>query len=94
MLEVTVYKRPNGVSERTVITNIRKEDVDFFQNGGYSVSVEELSTGHFVLYSTTGLLDEDGEEHEELYVVLLGQTCEDAMHELRKRVEYMLMGKL
>lgn len=91
-MKVKLYKAPNGQCEEITMNNIRSGDQKFFEDGGHSVSMEELSTGAFVLYSTTGLINEDDEEHEELYVVLNGQSCEAAMGELRKRVEWCLRG--
>ena len=44
-------------------------------------------TGDVVLYSETGMSDEDGEEIEVMYLVPQGESCEDAMSELRKLVE-------
>lgn len=85
MLQVTNYIPPNGKREVVTITSITQEDADFFNNGSYKVSMEELN-GLIILYSTTGIVY-DGEDQEQIYIVPQGQSCFAAMRELRKLVE-------
>ena len=87
MLNVIHYKRPDGRPVEVTIKNIRQEDAKFFIEGNLFVSMEDLMTGDVVLYSETGMSDEDGEEIEVMYLVPQGESCEDAMSELRKLVE-------
>jgi hypothetical protein len=82
MLNVTFYSLPDGRKTVKNITNILHEDADFFIRNNLKVSMEELNSGQFVIYSTTGKQMEDSEDDEVIHIVNPGQSCEDAMHEL------------
>lgn len=87
-LTVTVFERPNGARNEVVIQNIRPEDANFFISNNLDVSMEELTTGEYVIYSTYPCEDSDEDDPAEVtYVVPYGMSCEDAMHELRKIVQ-------
>ena len=83
MLEVTFYRQPHGGKSTLNITNILPDDAKFFQDNNLSVSMEELPTGQYVVYSS---LPGGDEEDEEIYIVPEGESCEVAMGELRKLV--------
>lgn len=85
MLEVTFYRQPHGGKSTLNITNILPDDAKFFQDNNLSVSMEELPTGQYVVYSS--LPGEHEEWDEEIYIVPEGEACEVAMGELRKLVE-------
>lgn len=91
MLNVTFYELPNGKQTVRTITKINEEDARFFQDNNLEVSMEELATGQFVIYSTTGKIIED-EEDEVLYLVPEGQSCPDAMHALVNLVKMEING--
>lgn len=87
MLSATLYTLPNGTKTSIVVKNIEPEDAAFFNDNGFHVSMETLRNGKFVLYSTTGVEYEDGEEIEEIYIVPDGEECRVSMKKLRELVE-------
>ena len=78
-LPVRYYKRPNGTVEMIDMTNIHSEDVEFFENGDYIVSMEELTTGDIAVYAYPADEDEDNE----VLVLSKGRSCEETMRSLR-----------
>lgn len=90
MLNVILYKLPNGARDIITIRNIMEDDADFFKSNKLCVSMEELRDGTFVLYSTTNKDDDEGDDNEEIYIVPGGESCEDAFHNLRIKVEKYL----
>jgi hypothetical protein len=81
-LSVTLYSRPNGAKKQIDMANINPEELEFFESGGYEVSIEEVGTANqTVLYSTT-----NGPASEVLVVVNNGEPCQDAMKRLRETV--------
>lgn len=87
MLSATLYTLPNGAQTTIDVKHIEPEDAAFFNDNGFEVSMETLRDGNFVIYSTTGVEDEDGEEIEELYIVPEGEECQVSMKKLRRLVE-------
>lgn len=92
MLKATLYTLPNGAQSEINVQNIEPEDAAFFNDNGFEVSMETLRDGKFVLYSTTGVEDEDGEEIEEIYIVPDGEECQVSMKKLRELVEKHLQS--
>lgn len=87
MLSATLYTLPNGTQTTIIVENIEPEDAAFFNDNRFQVSMETLRDGKIVLYSTTGVYYEDGEEIEEIYIVPEGEECQVAMKKLRELVE-------
>lgn len=87
MLSATLYTPPNGTQTIIDVKHIEPEDAAFFNDNGFEVSMETLRDGNYVLYSTTGVQDEDGEEIEEIYIVPDGENCRVSMKKLRGLVE-------
>lgn len=90
MLSATLYTLPNRTKTTVVVKNIEPEDAAFFNDNGFKVSMETLGSGKIVLYSTTGVYYEDGEEIEKTYIVQEGEECQVAMKKLRELVEWYL----
>lgn len=90
MLEVTLYTLPEGRITKETMTDLDYEEYLFFTENNLQVSIEELKEGIFILYSTTGVMDDEGEEIEEMYIVEEGESCQQAMRKLRRLVEEYL----
>lgn len=90
MLTATLYKSPNGDTEQIQVTNIHPDDANFFNHGGFQVSMETLMCGQFVVYATNGETDEDGEIIDLCHVVPQGEEYHVSMNKLRQLVENSL----
>ena len=86
-LLVTLYTLPDGRKSDLVVKNITLDDELYFKERALSVSMEQLRGGEYVVYSTTGKFDDEGDDIEVTYIVPEGQDCVTAMSEVRKRVE-------
>lgn len=82
MLDVIFYARPDGRQVTINMTNIEESDVTFFKND-YIVSMEELTTGDFVVYARPVDLDDE----DEVLVMDRGRDCKVVMKELRELCE-------
>lgn len=82
-LSVRYYKRPNGTVEMIDMTNIYEEDIKFFENGDYIVSMEELTIGDIAVYAYPSSEDEE----TEICVLDHGRSCEETMRALRLECE-------
>lgn len=83
MIEVMFYARPDGRNRIIEMTNIYNDDAKFFNDNDYFVSMEELTTGDFVVYARPNDMDEE----DEVLVMDRGRTCEETMKELREICE-------
>ncbi len=83
-LTVRYYARPNGRMRELDITNIYPGDVRFFIEMDIQVSMEELSTGQFVVYACPR---DDLSEESEVMVFDNGRSCQETMKALRKEYE-------
>lgn len=92
MLKATLYTLPSGGKTSIDIKNIEPEDAAFFNDNGFEVSLETLLDGKFVIYSTTGIENDDGEEIEKIYIVPEGEECQVSMKKLRELVEKHLQS--
>lgn len=87
-LDVKYYTRPNGRISWIKMKNIDLEDAEFFKVNNLEVSMEDLMTGEIVVYSTTPVMDDEGEPIEELVIISPEETTShEAMKKLRKLVE-------
>lgn len=87
MLPITYYIMPHGKKIVIAVENISDDDCKFFEENKLSVSMEQISNGNKVLYSTTGIFDENGEEIEKTYIVPENEACEVSFSKLRELVE-------
>ena len=83
-LTVRYYARPNGRMSELDMTNIYPEDVRFFVENTFQVSIEELSTGQFVVYACPR---DDESEESEVMVFDNGRSCQETMKALREVCE-------
>ena len=83
-LTVRYYARPNGSMSELDMTNIYPEDVRFFVEMDIQVSIEELSTGQFVVYACPR---NDESEESEVMVFDNGRSCQETMKALREVCE-------
>lgn len=81
-MRAKLYHRPNGDFTIIDVTEISNEDRHFFQRNGIEVSLEDIGM-FYVLWAKYGPEDTD----EVTHIVPHGQTCREAMSELRKLVE-------
>lgn len=65
---VRVYMPPNGNMQIITVTHINDEDAQFFIDGKYKVSIEQLRTGEMAAYA----LPPNGDDEDELCVVDFG----------------------
>lgn len=83
-LTVRYYARPNGRMSELDMTNIYPEDVRFFVEMDIQVSIEELSTGQFVVYACPR---SDLSEESEVMVFAGKRNCQETMKALREECE-------
>jgi coenzyme F420-reducing hydrogenase gamma subunit len=83
-LTVRYYARPDGRMSEIEMSNIFKEDVDFFVKNNIVVSIEELMTGDIVVY---GCPRYDDSEESEIIVFSDNRNCQDTMKNLREKCE-------
>lgn len=83
-LTVRYYARPNGRMSELDMTNIYPGDVRFFIEMDIQVSIEELSTGQFVVYACPR---DDESEESEVLVFDEGRSCQETMKALREKCE-------
>ena len=77
-LTVRYYARPNRRMSEIEMSNIYLEDIEFFENGDYIVSMEELMTGDIAVYAYPSSEDEE----TEVCVLDHGRSCEETMRAL------------
>lgn len=87
-MQVVIYKAPHGRQEVVDITNVNKEDEEFFNTNNIVISMEEVG-GDFVVYADTGYENEDGDP-EEFIEIAQGRSCEDVLNALRISCEEFL----
>lgn len=68
-IEICQYLPPHGEVKRTKIITMRIQDENFFKCNDLNLSMEYIPTGDLILYSTTGIVDEEGEEIESCYCI-------------------------
>lgn len=83
-LTVRYYARPNRRMRELDITNTYPEDVRFFIEMDIQVSMEEFSTGQFVVYAC---LRDDESEESEVMVFDNGRSCQETVKALREECE-------
>lgn len=90
-IDVTLYQRPNGKQSVIVLTEITKEDADYFNKNNFKISLEPQGDGtdNIIIYADYGKKDPDGEP-EEIIIFSRGRECIDCMTELRQLVENQL----
>lgn len=62
---VKLFQAPNGFKETTVVSNVRPEDVEFFESRNYQLSIEQLPTGVVAAYA----MPPNGKDEDEIVVV-------------------------
>lgn len=88
MLPIIYYVAPYGKKIVIAIENISDDDCKFFKENKLSVSMEQISNGNKVLYSTTGKFCEiSGEAIEKTYIIPENEACEVSFSKLRQLVE-------
>jgi hypothetical protein len=66
-MTVTIYARPNGRASEHFITNVDREDADWFRSNNVAVSLEDCGQ-FFAAYADCGLTEDDGETPREITV--------------------------
>jgi len=85
-LKATVFMRPNGRQEETIIKDISEDDANFFITRSVKISMEDSPGFGPTVYADYGAVTEDGEP-DEIIVFSCGRSCEATMAELRQIVE-------
>ena len=85
-IKATLFLRPNGRQEETVVTEIKPDDANFFNTRSVKISMEGNPGLGITVYADYGAVTEDGEP-DEIIVFSRDRTCEDTMAELRELVE-------
>lgn len=62
---VKLFQAPNGFKETTTVSPVRVEDVEFFKEGNYELSIEQLNTGKIAAYA----MPPNGNDEDEVVVV-------------------------
>lgn len=90
-IDVTLYQRPNGKQSVIELTEITKEDADYFNKNNFKISLEPQGDGtdNIIIYADYGKKDPDGEP-EEIIIFSRGRECTECMTELRQLVENQL----
>ena len=90
-IEVTLYQRPNGKQSVIDLTEITKEDADYFNRNNIKISLEPQDAGidNIIIYADYGKKDPDGEP-EEIIIFSRGREAIECMTELRQKVENAL----
>lgn len=90
-IDVTLYQRPNGKQSVIELTEITKEDADYFNKNNFRISLEPQGDGtdNIIIYADYGKKDPDGEP-EEIIIFSRGRECTECMTELRQLVENQL----
>lgn len=90
-IDVTLYQRPNGKQSVIELTEITKEDADYFNKNNFRISLEPQGDGtdNIIIYADYGKKDPDGEP-EEIIIFSRGRECTECMTELRQLVESQL----
>lgn len=87
-MQVTIYKRPHGRSEKVNITNVRPSDAEWFEQHHAHISIEDVGN-QFAVYADIGIKTEDDEPYE--VIVLSGnKSCEETLADLRKTCTQLL----
>lgn len=89
---VKVYIQGKEGYNTVDLNNIEDTEANFFKSNNLQVSMEQLNCGTFVVYAETGV-EIDGLE-EVLHVVPKGQTCQEAMKELKNMVLEVQKGEI
>jgi hypothetical protein len=84
MMDVTVYKRPDGRTEVVTITKVHADDAKWFKDNRVAVSMEDIG-GDYAIYADTGK-ELDGEP-DEFIEIANGRSCEETLKSLRKQCE-------
>jgi hypothetical protein len=82
-LDVNLYQPPDGKTSVICMRHIEPEDVEFFKNGKYIVSMESFSNGGIAVYAYPGSMD----EVNEVIVLDRSRSCRETMKELRELCE-------
>lgn len=82
---VTLYKRPNGRTQKIDIKNVIPDDEAYFTRNSINISIEDVGI-MFAIYADIGRMDEDGEPIE-LIELSKGRSCEETLSALRKLCE-------
>lgn len=89
-MKVTLFTRPNGKRSVIEMTRIYEEDEKFFIENDINISLEEgMSPDEFIIYADFGVLTEDGEPDELIYISK-NEECSISMRKLRDMIEKKL----
>lgn len=96
-MEIRVFSQLPGDGEKLILTDIYSSDENYFLENNFNVSIEIIPNNRIVLYSTIGLLDNNGEEIQEMLLVSADEDSKFSMSKLRKlveekRKEYLIKG--
>ena len=84
---VTIFERPDGRQNLIEIANVYPEDATWFETNSVEVSMEEIHEGRYAIYGDIGMRADDGTPIEIIYLTKTGETCQDALRELRTMCE-------
>lgn len=87
MLDVTLYKKPDGRTQVIAVANINDADADWFRANDAKVSMEDIG-GQFAIYADVGTKHDD--EPQEALELSRGRSCEETFSALRAQCEQML----
>lgn len=88
MIQVTVYKRPDGRTETIDCPNVYPDDAQFFRDNNIHVSMEDIGD-QFAVYADTGRVDSDGEP-DELIELSGRRSCEETLAALCSQCKQVL----
>lgn len=86
-MEIRVFSQLPGDGEKLILNDIYSSDENYFLENNFNVSIEIIPNNRIVLYSTIGLLDNNGEEIQEMLLVSANEDSKFSMSKLRKLVE-------
>lgn len=78
-IKCTVFIRPNGKKEESVVNNITQEDADYINQNDIKVSMEDIGYD-YCIWLDDGLKNEDGEP-DEIIVLANERSCEATITE-------------
>lgn len=86
-IQCRVFIRPYGSRRDIELKNINLEDELFFKEKGALLSMESDGNDGHILYADIGRKDADGLPADIIYIAKTGETCNEAMHQLKLLTE-------